>query len=73
MCLCRGVSDSEVKRVIADGASSVPEVMRACGAGTRCGTCRPTIAAMIEGREPQASSRRCLRVLPEAEAPSSAA
>jgi bacterioferritin-associated ferredoxin len=46
VCLCLGVTDRDIRRQIEDGACSVAEVMRCTGAGTRCGSCRSTIAAM---------------------------
>ncbi len=43
VCLCADVSDREIRSTIADGASTVKEVGRRCGAGTGCGACRPLI------------------------------
>jgi len=46
-CLCRGVSDSEVRSAIARGARTVSDIRRACGAGDDCGSCCVTLAAMV--------------------------
>jgi bacterioferritin-associated ferredoxin len=47
LCICRNVSDREVKRTISDGASTLEEVGRECGAGTDCGTCRAAISGLL--------------------------
>jgi bacterioferritin-associated ferredoxin len=51
VCLCRAVSDTQIKRVIAEGADTVREVARRCGAGTGCGACVPMVADMIDDAE----------------------
>jgi bacterioferritin-associated ferredoxin len=48
LCLCRGVSDRAVLAAIADGASSVEQVERACGAGGDCGACGDLLEALLE-------------------------
>ena len=47
VCHCNGVSDRTVRRVVRDGALTVSEVGRACGAGTCCEGCGPTINRII--------------------------
>ena len=39
VCLCRGLSDTELKATIRRGATSVSELASACGAGGDCGSC----------------------------------
>ena len=61
VCLCRGVSDRQVREVLARGATTVREVGRACGAGADCGSCRDLIRNMLascapRGCEPPAAS-----------------
>jgi bacterioferritin-associated ferredoxin len=46
VCLCRGVSDRTIAKVIADGARTADEVGQVCGAGTSCGSCLPTVERM---------------------------
>lgn len=48
ICLCRDVSERQVKRAVARGATTVSEVSRACGAGGDCGACQHLLAALIE-------------------------
>ena len=47
ICHCNGVSDRTVRRVVREGALTVAEVGRACGAGTCCQGCSPTISRII--------------------------
>jgi bacterioferritin-associated ferredoxin len=72
VCLCAGVTDREIHETLAEGASSVEEVAHCTGAGMRCGSCVPALAAMVEDAVGVASGRRergdgahrpCLRVL----------
>ncbi|MFL6615843.1 MAG: bacterioferritin-associated ferredoxin [Pantoea agglomerans] len=39
ICLCRGVSESDIRRVIERGAFTPDAVTAACGAGGDCGAC----------------------------------
>jgi bacterioferritin-associated ferredoxin len=48
VCVCRAVTDREVKTVIEDGAVTVAEVTEACRAGGDCGACHQMIEDMIE-------------------------
>ena len=68
VCLCAGVTDHEIRETIAEGAASVEEVAYCTGAGTRCGSCVPQIARMVQEAGGGAESeRRCrLRVITSA-------
>jgi len=48
LCLCKGLSDKAVQRVIDDGARSVDEIGDRCGAGTDCGSCKDALEQMVE-------------------------
>jgi bacterioferritin-associated ferredoxin len=48
VCLCEGVSEREIRGVIARGARCVESIRRACGAGAGCGTCRETLEDMLD-------------------------
>lgn len=39
ICLCYGVSDKKIEKVVQQGAQSVQDVQKACNAGTKCGSC----------------------------------
>ncbi len=47
VCLCKGVTDRQVRDAAAAGARSVSEVSLACGAGTGCGGCHPLLARLL--------------------------
>ena len=47
VCHCRAVSDRAIAATLASGADSVEQVGMHCGAGTRCGGCRPVIEALL--------------------------
>ncbi|HVY44327.1 MAG TPA: (2Fe-2S)-binding protein [Minicystis sp.] len=70
VCLCTGVTDHDIQKAVDGGACTPAEVMACTGAGTRCGTCRPTVAALVAARLAKAeaapsSGRRALEVLPD--------
>ena len=49
------VDERELRQEIADGARDVFDIAEACDAGTVCGTCVPTICAMLrQSRKPTA-------------------
>ena len=46
-CSCKVVRDEDVIDAIGAGASTVDDVVAACGAGSDCGGCLPTIEALL--------------------------
>jgi bacterioferritin-associated ferredoxin len=48
VCLCANVSERELEAVIAEGATTLKAVRRACGAGGGCGACRPLIRECLK-------------------------
>jgi bacterioferritin-associated ferredoxin len=64
VCVCRAVTEQEVKAAIDGGAESVCAVTRACQAGDDCGACHQTIEDMIEEHaEAHGCSKRRLPVV----------
>jgi bacterioferritin-associated ferredoxin len=47
ICHCTAVNDREIRGEILSGALGVDDVAERCGAGGRCGNCRPMIAALL--------------------------
>lgn len=39
VCMCHGVTDSEVKKLVAEGKKTLAELYKSCRAGSDCGTC----------------------------------
>jgi bacterioferritin-associated ferredoxin len=50
VCICRAVTEHEVKSAIEDGAKTVQAVTQSCCAGDDCGACRVAIEDLIEQR-----------------------
>ena len=59
VCLCHPVSDRDVDAVIDDGARTVEEIGRKCGAGTGCGTCVNELRDRLAAKGATSSSRDC--------------
>ncbi len=64
VCCCKGVSDKVIRAAVREGAHTVEAVGAACGAGTRCGSCRPEIYDLIH--DELAAGRRLPMVEPNA-------
>ena len=47
VCFCRGLSESDLRRVVATGAWTVEDVSAVCGAGTDCGACREVVEDVV--------------------------
>jgi bacterioferritin-associated ferredoxin len=47
VCHCNAVSDREIRSEILAGALGPDEVAERCGAGDRCGSCRPVVEALL--------------------------
>ena len=47
VCICNAVRESEVRKVISEGAREVDEVYRALDIEPQCGTCRSFIKEMV--------------------------
>ena len=66
VCICRAVTDGEVREAIDAGARTVQAVTQACCAGDDCGACHEQIEQMIADRAPglAASEKRASVRLP---------
>lgn len=47
ICHCEVVSDREIEAEVQQGASCPDDIARRCAAGTNCGGCAPSIAALL--------------------------
>ena len=60
VCLCRGLSERDLRRMVAAGAAqSTEEISAACGAGADCGACLSMLDRLVDetwGRLPCASA-----------------
>ena len=50
VCVCQGVCDRTIERLLLLGADTVEALASRCGAGTDCGACQPFLTEMIEER-----------------------
>jgi bacterioferritin-associated ferredoxin len=50
ICICRAVTEREVRAAIEGGANTVAAVTKACCAGDDCGACHGVIRELIEDR-----------------------
>jgi bacterioferritin-associated ferredoxin len=48
VCHCKAVHEARVRAVIDAGASDEFDVAEACGAGSDCGGCVPTITSLLD-------------------------
>ena len=39
VCICKGITDTQIRASVQDGASSVSEVSNTLGVGSQCGKC----------------------------------
>jgi bacterioferritin-associated ferredoxin len=63
VCCCYGVSDRTIRKLAEEGATSVSEVTRSCGAGGDCGSCRRQIAQLLHDENARAEEARPLPML----------
>lgn len=49
ICLCHGLTDSQIAAAVAAGAKRPKDVYCACGSRAQCGTCTATILSIIRG------------------------
>ncbi|HEX4871187.1 MAG TPA: bacterioferritin-associated ferredoxin [Nevskiaceae bacterium] len=62
ICVCKAVSDSRIRRLVADGASSLREVARDTGLGSCCGKCVPAAREVLGEALQQTAQSRPLRL-----------
>ncbi len=59
VCLCKGITDTQIRAAVQDGANSLREVNTALGVASQCGKCgimardivRESLANLAEGDE----------------------
>ena len=53
VCICNALNTRTVTQAIDDGAETVGQVYKACGAVPQCGKCKCTIREMLDDRSPE--------------------
>ena len=59
VCLCHPTSDRDLDAVIDDGARTVQEIGRRCGAGTGCGACVDELRDRLHAKGANSCGRDC--------------
>lgn len=57
VCLCRGITDQDIKDAMQNGAQSYREVREMLDLGTCCGKCAPEAKALISDELAQIAAR----------------
>lgn len=47
VCICNGITDSQIRRAAEDGCRDVHELTMRSGCGSSCGGCLPLAAAIL--------------------------
>jgi bacterioferritin-associated ferredoxin len=47
VCHCRRITDRQIRKMVQNGATSVGQVARACGAATGCGGCATIVHEIV--------------------------
>ncbi len=50
VCLCHPTTDRDIDAIIDDGARTVEEISRRCGAGTGCGACLGELRERLDSK-----------------------
>jgi bacterioferritin-associated ferredoxin len=48
VCLCKAVTEKQVRLAVRNGARSLPEIALRCRAGTGCGGCAPELCRILD-------------------------
>ena len=50
VCVCNNVSESELRRAIDEGATTISQLGKRTGVGTNCGSCLQTARSVLDGK-----------------------
>lgn len=50
VCLCRAVTDADIREAADQGVADVNQLIQALGVGTNCGTCLEAARSIIDTR-----------------------
>lgn len=48
LCICRGITEADIKKAVENGAETLDEVIDATGCCTRCGACTREIQDFMD-------------------------
>jgi bacterioferritin-associated ferredoxin len=55
VCLCKGITDTQIKNSIKNGANSLKDVRRELGVATQCCKCLPEARAIVQQSQAQSA------------------
>jgi bacterioferritin-associated ferredoxin len=61
ICHCHGITESRIRQIARAGEPKLREIVRACGAGSTCGGCRPAIRQILADEKASQASREDAR------------
>lgn len=64
VCMCLGVTESEIRACIRMGAATLDEISERCAAGTGCGGCLDSVEAILDGTSLTAATLGEINALP---------
>jgi bacterioferritin-associated ferredoxin len=47
ICICKGITDSQIRQVVSDGATTLADVRQQLGAASKCGKCACLVDSVI--------------------------
>jgi bacterioferritin-associated ferredoxin len=53
VCVCKAVTDTQIKRAICSGVSSRRELFKCLGVGGDCGKCNPHVKELLDNHNHQ--------------------
>ena len=56
VCICNGLTDTQIQSAIAGGAGRTHDVYSACNCRAQCGSCTASILCMLRGQGAKAQS-----------------
>ena len=57
VCICKGITDTQIRAAVEDGASSVHDVRNALGVASQCGQCGDLASEIVhQSLHPQSNS-----------------
>ena len=68
VCVCKRVSDRDIKRLAAAGCDSFEELQMATGAATCCGRCESCARETLAAACAEEATRQAARIIPLVEA-----
>ena len=60
-CVCKALSESQVKKLVSEGTDSLGKMVRTTGAGGDCGTCAFRLGQLIREEKQRLNESRNLQ------------